>query len=61
MSNSEAWKRQGIAKDGKAEYDFDIFKANQIFDHLMKYQQIRLKDEHKIPSLDEIKGKKYCK
>ncbi|KAL5179779.1 hypothetical protein HKD37_01G001028 [Glycine soja] len=53
-------KGQGPS-DGKVEYDFDISKAYQIFEHLIKDQQIRLKKGHKIQSLDKLKGKKYCK
>ena len=40
---------------------FNIFKANQIFDHLLKDQQIKLPNGHKIPLSEELKNKKYCK
>lgn len=53
-------KNKGVARDGKFEYDFGISKACQIFNHLIKGQQIRLKDGHKIPSPNKLKGKKYC-
>lgn len=45
----------------KVEYAFDISKVDQIFDHLLKDQQIRLMEGHKIPSAEELKNKKYCK
>lgn len=48
------------ALKSKMEYTFDISKANQIFDHLLKDQQIRLIEGHKIPSTEELKNKKYC-
>ena len=40
---------------------FDISKANQIFDYLVKDKQIKLLKDHKIPPANEMKGKKYCK
>ena len=47
--------------EGKIDYSFDISKADQIFDHLLKDKQIKLLDGHKIPSQEELKGKRYCK
>ena len=40
---------------------FDISKADQIFDCLVKDKQIKLPEGHKILLADEIKAKKYCK
>lgn len=45
----------------KRSYNFDIFKVDQIFDIVLKYQQTVLSEGHKIPSLEQIKGRKYCK
>lgn len=52
-------KNKGVARNGRFEQDFDISKAYQIFYHLIKDQQIQLKEGHKIPSPEELKGKKY--
>lgn len=46
--------------EGKVEYSFDISKAGQIFDYLLKDKQIRLVDGNKIPPFEEIEGNKYC-
>ena len=39
-------------------YSFDITKAEQIFDILLKYKQLKLPEGHKIPLVKEIKNKK---
>ncbi|KAJ8555382.1 hypothetical protein K7X08_012878 [Anisodus acutangulus] len=49
------------ASDDKVNYSFNITKADQIFDHLLKDKQIRLLDGYRIPSVEELKDKKYCK
>ena len=62
MPNLEALKGKEVAKLGNREkYLFDISKADQIFYHLLKDQQIKLSDGHKIPSPKELKNKKYYK
>jgi hypothetical protein len=43
------------------KYSFDINKADQIFDFLLREKQIQLSPNHNIPSDDELKNKKYCK
>jgi hypothetical protein len=43
------------------KYSFDINKADQIFDFLLKEKQIQLFSNHNIPLADELKNKKYCK
>ena len=53
--------KKSTTVSGKFKYAFDISKAKQIFDYLLKDHQIRLMDGHKIPSANEIKDKKYCK
>lgn len=42
-------------------FSFDVTKADIIFDKLYKDKQIKLSDKHKLPSPEQIKGKKYCK
>ncbi|XP_027337413.1 uncharacterized protein LOC113851132 [Abrus precatorius] len=42
-------------------YAFDVSKADHIFDILLKDGQIILSDDHKIPTLEQRKGQKYCK
>ena len=54
-------KVEKVAKPKKEAYLFDISKANQIFDCLVKDNQIKLLEGHKIPPANEIKGKKYSK
>lgn len=57
--NLKPRKNKGVPRDKKFEYDFDISKAENIFDHLIKEQQIWLKEGYKVPSPKELKGKKY--
>ena len=54
-------KVKEVAKPEKEFYLFDISKADQIFDCLVKDKQIKLPEDHKIPPAIKIKGKKYCK
>ena len=42
-------------------YDFDVKKADRIFDLLLERKQLRLPVNHVIPSAKELKGKKYYK
>ena len=48
-------------KETESAYDFDIKKADEIFDLLLEKKQLRLPPNHVIPSVGELKGKKYCK
>src|SRR4051812_34905363 len=50
-------KQQGPAKG----FDFDVSKAEQIFDLLMKEKQLKLPEGHKIPTAQEMNGRPYCK
>jgi hypothetical protein len=43
------------------KYSFDINKADQIFDFLLREKQIQLSPNHNNPSANELKNKKYCK
>ena len=54
-------KGKKVAKPEKEAYLFDISKADQIFDCLVKNKQIKLPEGHKIPPANELKKKKYCK
>ncbi|XP_058217449.1 uncharacterized protein LOC131328528 [Rhododendron vialii] len=42
-------------------YTFDISKAEAIFDQLLANKLLKLPFGHKISTLDELKGKEYCK
>ncbi|KAI5335379.1 hypothetical protein L3X38_025512 [Prunus dulcis] len=40
---------------------FDISKAEQIFNQLLKEKIIKLSNDHDVPSANEIRNKTYCK
>ncbi|KAK1685317.1 hypothetical protein QYE76_046165 [Lolium multiflorum] len=42
-------------------FDFDVSKAEQIFNLLLKEKQLRLPKGHKIPTVQELNGRPYCK
>ena len=42
-------------------YAFDIKKVDQIFDILLRNKQLKLPKGHKMPSIEEIGNKRYCK
>lgn len=48
-------------KNNPMKYNFDITKADQIFDLLLQEKQIQLPPNYIIPSAEELKTKKYCK
>ena len=50
-------KQQGPPKG----FDFDVSKAEQIFDLLLKEKQLKLPEGHKIPTVQEMNGRPYCK
>nr|ABA96401.1 retrotransposon protein, putative, unclassified [Oryza sativa Japonica Group] len=53
---------QWVKNSGKEErYDFDITKADKIFDLLLREKQIQLPAGHTIPSAEELGKKRYCK
>ncbi|KAK1680552.1 hypothetical protein QYE76_041400 [Lolium multiflorum] len=41
--------------------DFDVSKAEQIFDLLLKEKQLKLPEGHKIPTAQEMNKRPYCK
>ena len=48
-------------KEIESAYDFDIKKADKIFDLLLEKKQLKLPANHVIPSARELRGKKYYK
>ena len=42
-------------------FDFDVAKAEQIFDLLLKEKQWKLPENHKLPTAQELQGRLYCK
>ena len=52
-------KGKEVAKLENEAYLFNISKANQIFDCLVKDKQIKFLEGHNIPAANEVKGKKY--
>lgn len=53
-------KNKSMAEVGK-EYSFDITKTDEIFDRLLKDEQLKLEDGHVLSSAEEVMGKKDCK
>jgi hypothetical protein len=47
--------------DEKKQYKFDMNKADQIFDLLLKEKQLRLSVNHVIPTAEKLRNRKYCK
>ncbi len=53
---------QWVKSSGKEERnDFDITKADKIFDLLLWEKQIQLPASHTIPSAEELGKRRYCK
>ena len=42
-------------------FDFDVAKAEQIFDLLLKEKQLKLPENHKLPMTQELQGRPYYK
>jgi len=53
-------KDKSTEKEGK-KFNFDITKADKIFDYLLEKGQIKLIGNHRIPLAEELKKKRYCK
>jgi hypothetical protein len=47
-------------KQAKGTYDFDVTKADKLFDFLVKEGQIKLPEGHSMLRPDGVKDKKYC-
>jgi hypothetical protein len=56
------WAKSKIVdnEDDKT-YSIDITKADKIFDYLLEKGHIKLTCNHKIPSAEELKKRRYCK
>ena len=48
-------------KEVEENYDFDIIKADKLFDFLLEKGQIKLTANHVILPPDPLKNKKFCK
>jgi hypothetical protein len=49
-----------FAKKDAEKYEFDVNKADKIFDLLLQEGQIKLSPNHTIPTTEELKNCKYC-
>jgi hypothetical protein len=47
-------------KQAKGTYDFDVTKANKLFEFLVKEGRIKLPDGHSMLRPDGVKEKRYC-
>nr|ABA98732.1 retrotransposon protein, putative, unclassified [Oryza sativa Japonica Group] len=62
VRNKKVIPCQWVKGSGKEErYDFDITKADKIFDLLLQEKQIQFPTGHTIPSAEELGKKRYCK
>nr|AAQ56478.1 hypothetical protein OSJNBa0023H09.22 [Oryza sativa Japonica Group] len=62
VRNKKVIPCQWVKSSGKEErYDFDIIKADKIFDLLLREKQIQLPTGNTIPSAEELGKKRYCK
>jgi hypothetical protein len=50
-------KQQGHVKG----FNFDESKVEQIFDLLLREKQLKLPEDHKFPTAQELQGRRYCK
>ena len=55
------WAKNKSIEEEKKKFNFDITKADKIFDYLLEKGQIKLTGNHKIPSAEELQKKRYCK
>jgi hypothetical protein len=47
-------------KQAKGTYDFDVTKADKLFEFLLKEGRIKLPEGHSMLRPDEVKEKRYC-
>jgi hypothetical protein len=56
------WSKGAVScpwvKEMESAYDFDIKKANKIFDLFLEKKQLKLSPNHVIPLAGELKGKR---
>jgi hypothetical protein len=50
------WGRENVEN-----YDFDITKADKLFDFLLEKRQIKLPANHVMLPTEQLKNKKFCK
>jgi len=55
------WAKNKSSEEEKKKFNFDIPKADKIFDYWLEKGQIKLTGNHRIPSAEELKKKRYCK
>ena len=55
------WDKNKSTEEEGNKFNFDITKAYKIFDYLLEKGQIKLTENHRIPSAEELKKKRYCK
>ena len=55
------WAKNKSTEEEKKTLNFDVTKADKIFDYLLEKGQIKLTGYHKIPSAEELMKKRYCK
>jgi hypothetical protein len=48
-------------KEVEESYDFDVTKADKLFDFLLEKGRIKLPTNHVILSLEQLKNKRFCK
>jgi glutaredoxin-related protein len=51
---------QRWVKQAKGTYDFDVTKADKLFEFLVKEGRIKLPEGHSMLHLDGVKEKRYC-
>jgi hypothetical protein len=51
---------QRCIKQDKGTYDFDVTKADKLFEFLVKEGRIKLPDRHSMLRPDRVKEKRYC-
>ena len=61
MSMPSSQPNQKSNQANYRQYSFDLAKADQIFDELLKQKFLTLSAGHVIPSEKERHGKEYCK
>lgn len=54
------WAKESEVDQSK-KCTFDIAKTERIFDYLLEQGQIKLTGNHRIPSVEELKRRRYCK
>jgi hypothetical protein len=55
------WAKNKSTEEERKKFNFDITKADKIFEYLLEKGQIKVTGNHRIPSAEELKKKRYCK